>query len=246
MIKIIKDEMKLSQRLPEFNVIESKQLLLDMKAEVKKWFEANPEVSAIAVNQLGFDLRVFALVVSRDKDLTIEYFCNPMIVKQRGLHIAITSDASLGDREFLVARNDEIVLDYQTVFGTNEEIKCNAESGGDMIQQLVQRLDGVSVADLGLEIHEDFKKASEAEQQEVIEYYLDSLKKQQEALQADIDNDAEAKEIQDAIKFITKAAAGEIEIQMPEPIMPKVGRKERRKLQRKGLLDTLVDKTTGR
>lgn len=160
--------------------------------------------------------------------------------------MGLEEDINLPDREFLVARNEEITLAYQTRFGINEEWKLTSEKGGDLLQQLVQRLDGVSIADFGLEIFEDFKTAPESEQQEVIKYYLDQLTEMQKGLQADIDTDAEAKQLQDAITFITKAAAGEIEVQRPERIMPKVGRKERRALKRKGLLETLVDPITNR
>lgn len=240
-MELILDEEKLSQRIPEFSVMEVQEELQEETKQIEEWLK-NSGVTAIAANQLGSEKRLFAVLPEKEA----MFFCNPMIVKQKGLHVALAEDPSLPGRQFLIARNDEITLDYQTIYGTNEERVFKQDEGGDLLQQLVQRLDGVSIADYGLEIFDDFMQASDAERQEVIEYYLDSLKEQQQNLQADIDSDKDAKQIQDAITFITKAAAGEIEIQKPERIMPKVGRKERRRLKRKGLLDALVDPITNR
>lgn len=229
------------QRLPEFNVMESQEQLKTIQADMKQLIEADNFI-ALAANQVGLTERLFAIKTTDD----VICMCNPMLVKQEGLHVAIEEDPCLPGRHFLVVRHDEIAVDYQTIFGTNEELKLDAEKGGDVVQQMIQLLDGIGVEDLGLEVFDDFMSASAEEQQEVIDFYLDSLKKQREELQADIDNDKEAKEIQDAITFMTKAAAGEIEIEMPHRIMPKVGRKERRKLKRRGLLDFLVDPKTNR
>lgn len=229
------------QRLPEFNVMESQEQLKTIQADMKQLIEANNFI-ALAANQVGLTKRLFAIKTTDD----VICMCNPMLVKQEGLHVAIEEDPCLSGRHFLVVRHDEIVVDYQTIFGTNEELKLDAEKGGDVVQQMIQLLDGIGVEDLGLEVFDDFMSASAEDQQEVIDFYLDSLKRQYEELQADIDNDKEAKEIQDAITFMTKAAAGEIEIEMPQRIMPYVGRKERRKLKRRGLLDFLVDPKTNR
>lgn len=229
------------QRLPEFNVMESQDELKAIQADMKQLIETN-NLIAVAANQVGLDKRLFAIKTTDD----VICMCNPMLVKQEGLHVSIEGDPCLPNRQFLVVRHDEITVDYQTIFGTNEELKLDAKKGGDIVQQMIQLLDGIGIEDLGLEVFEDFMTASEEEQQEVVDYYLESLKKQQAELQADIDSDKEAKEIQDAITFMTKAAAGEIEIEMPHRIMPKVGRKERRKLKRRGLLDFLVDPKTNR
>lgn len=236
----VKEE-KLNYRLPEFNVMEAQEELKDLQAQFETFLNRR-ELLAVAANQVGLDKRMFAIKTKEG----VVCMCNPMIVKQEGLHTAIEQDANLPDREFLVVRHNKITLDYQTIFGTNEEIHLETDQGGDLVQQMVQRLDGISIADFGLEIFEDFKAASAEEQQEVVEYYLNSLKEQQQEIQHSIDEDAEAKQIQDAVTFITKAAAGEIEIQKPERIMPKVGRKERRQLKRKGLLELLVDPITNR
>ena len=229
------------QRLPEFNVMETQEELKQIKTDLEGIID-ELDLVAIAASQVGSDKRLFAIKTTDGVTL----MCNPMLVKQEGLHIALEKDVCLGERQFLVARHNEIVLDYQTMFGTNEELKLDQEKGGDVVQQMIQLLDGVGIEDFGLEVFDDFLEASEEDQQEVIEYYLESLKKQQEQIQSEIKSDAEAKEIQDAITFMTKAAAGEIEIEMPQRIMPKVGRKERRKLKRKGLLDLLVDPLTNR
>ena len=229
------------QRLPEFNVMETQEELKTIQEDLSKALD-QLNVAALAANQWGIDKRLFAIKTTDG----VVCMCNPMFVKQEGIHTTIETDPCLSNRSFLVVRHDEVVIDYQTIFGTNEELKLDAEHGGDLVQQMVQLLDGIGIEDWGLEIFDDFYDASLEDQQEVIKYYLEHLQKQQAEIQSEIDEDEDAKKIQDAITFMTKAAAGEIEIEAPHRIMPKVGRKERRKLQRKGLLNLLVDPKTNR
>lgn len=237
MKRIVKNIDKLSVRLDEFNVMENAEIVNEITSSLTEYLNKHERVLGIAANQLGYDKRAFAI---KFKD-EIKVFFNAMITKTDGLHTSVEEDVSLPDRYFLVCRNDSVRLNYQTQFGTCEEVKYTYEEGGDLIQHLVQMTDGLLIADFGLEVFDDFLNAAEEEQQEVVDMYLNHIKDQSAQLQSDIDKDPEAKKLQDAITFINKAAAGEVQIEYPHPIMPKTNRKERRALKRKGLLDKLVD-----
>lgn len=236
MKRLVKKADKLSTRLDEFNVMENQEEVAEIVTSLTEYLESH-NIKGIAANQLGYDKRAFALKFIDD----VQVYFNAMITSTNGLHTAVEDDPSLPDKQFLVCRNDEIKLNYQTQFGTYEEVSYSYKDGGDLIQHLVQLTDGLLISDFGLEVFDDFLNAAEEEQQEVAKMYLEHIKVQSEQIQKEIDEDPEAKKIQDAISFITKAASGEVTIEYPHPKMPKTNRKERRYLKRKGLLDKLVD-----
>ena len=64
-------------------------------------------------------------------------------------------------------------------------------------------LNGVRLSDVGLEVIDEFDKASKEEQQEVINMYLKSLKDKEKLIQTEIDNDKDAKELQKGINYMT-------------------------------------------
>ena len=84
-----------------------------------------------------------------------------------------------------------------------------------VFQHNVDHLDGVLLSDVGLEIDEQWDKASEEEKQEVINAYLDSLDLKQKELQQEIEEDPDLKRTSDAIDFMTKVQRGEVKF---EPI----------------------------
>lgn len=237
MKRLVKKLDKLSTRLDEFNIIESRDDVDEIVNSFTEYLEAHPNIKGLAANQLGYDKRAFAISFKEG----VQVYLNAMITYTKGLHTSVEEDPSIIDKKFLVCRNDEIHLSYQTQSGTYEEVKYTYKDAGDLVQHLVQLTDGLLISDFGLEVFDDFLEASEAEQQEVAKMYLEHIKNQAAHLQEEIDDDPEAKKIQETISFITKAAAGEIQLEYPHPVMPKTNRKERRYLKRKGLLDKLVD-----
>lgn len=237
MKRLIKKVDKLSTRLDEFNVLEHADECTELTHSLTEYLEKHEDIPGIAANQLGYTQRAFAI---RFKDGVQVYF-NAMITHMKGLHTSVESDPSIPDRQFLVYRSDEITLNYQTGSGSYESSSYTYKDAGDLIQHLVQLTDGLLISDFGMEVFDDFLSATDEERQEVAGMYLEHVQSRSKQLQAEIDADPEAKRIQDAISFITKAAAGEINIEYPHPVMPKTNRKERRFLKRKGLLDNLVD-----
>lgn len=237
MKRLVKKADKLSNRLDEFNIMENKEAVDEVVASLTEYLDAHDLIKGIAASQLGYDKRAFALKFKEG----VQVYFNAMVTHSDGLHTSVEDDPSIPDRKFLVCRNDNITINYQTQAGVYEETRFTYKDGGDLVQHLVQLTDGLLISDFGMEVFDDFLEATEEEQQEVAKLYLDHIKTQSEQIQKEIDADPEAKRIQDAISFITKAAAGEVQIEYPHPVMPKTNRKERRYLKRKGLLDKLVD-----
>lgn len=100
----------------------------------------------------------------------------------------------------------------------------------EIFQYQINLLDGVLLSDIGLEIDENFDKASEDEKAELIDFYLGQLKLTNNELQQEIENDKELKKISDAIKFMEGVQTGEI--QQPKPQI-KLNRAQKRALNHK-------------
>lgn len=82
----------------------------------------------------------------------------------------------------------------------------------------MDHLDGVVLDDLGLEIDEDFDNASQEEQKEVINWYLENLELQRQKLADEIDNNELLHSVDNAFKFVEAAARGDIEITTVEEL----------------------------
>lgn len=83
----------------------------------------------------------------------------------------------------------------------------------DVFQHEINHLDGVILDDIGLEIDDDFLNATDEEKQAIIDMYLDSLDLKQKALEKEIQETPELKQMDDAIKFIDSVAKGETKLE---------------------------------
>ena len=92
-------------------------------------------------------------------------------------------------------------------FNKNEIISC--------IRHELDHLDGLLISDVGVEIDEDFHNATEEEQQEVINAYLDALDIKKKEIDTEINTTPELKQLSDGIDFMESVYKGETKI---EPI----------------------------
>lgn len=209
MIKeIVTDLEKLSSRCDEVNVRENnnevRQLVLDLKDTIR----ANDKCVGLAANQIGAHMRAFCINFNGD----IRTFINPVITEAKGITLNREGCMSLPGKEFIRPRNSQISVIYQTPLGKTESVKLNGLAAC-VFQHELDHLDGVTLADLGMEIDENFDKASEEERDELIKSYLDSLDLKQKEVQKDIDKDPELKQIKDASLFMDKVISGEITVE---------------------------------
>jgi hypothetical protein len=99
----------------------------------------------------------------------------------------------------------------------------------NVFQHELDHLDGLTLADIGLEIDEAFDNATEEERNEVINSYLESLDLKQKNLDKEIDEDPELKQTKDAIEFMEKVQKGEIEVEL-DPVTQEEDTQIREKL----------------
>ena len=211
-LKIITDLSKLSDRCDEISPFAEEKRVTKIVNDLKDTLIDNPNLVALCAPQLGHKLRIFCIKFANKE---IKSFVNPMITKSEGIHLCREFNPSIPGKEYIMSRNDKIILTFQTPTGKIEE---NIFEGvvAEVIQQQVNMLDGVLLSDFGLEVLPEFDKASKEEQDQVINWWLDSLKEKNEALAKEIDSNEDLFKIKKAIEFMTKVASGEVKTEEVE------------------------------
>ena len=211
MVRLISNIDKLRERVDEFNVFENKDVIKSVTDDMIEYMNKHEDIKALAAPMINRNFRMFAI---RFED-GIKFFVNAMFTKQKDLHISIETNPLFKNRTFMIVRNNVIGLAYQDLFGLAGEAEFDG-TAGDLIQQMVLLTDGILLDELGVEVFDDFLTASKEEQQEVIDYYLNSLKETSDKLNQEIDENPELKEYKEGMDFLLAAAKGEVQIESPK------------------------------
>ena len=156
MIKeIITDEEILGQRSEEIDSRkqnnEMRQIIVDLKDTIR----AHENCIGLAAIQINQPWRIFVINFSGD----LRTFINPVIYEAKGLTLSREGCMSFPGREFIRPRNNEIRVVYQTPLGKSESIKLVGRAA-EVFQHELDHLDGLTLADIGLELPKDFDKMS--------------------------------------------------------------------------------------
>lgn len=205
--EIITDLEKLSDRCDEIDVRKDNALMREIILDLKQTLRENPIGVGLAANQIGYDKRIFVINFNGD----LRTFINPVISQVKGFTLNRESCLSLPGKSFIRPRHNEIMVIYQTPLGKTESRKI-VGLAAYVFQHELDHLDGLTLADIGLEVGEDFDKASEEEKNELINAYLDSLDIKQKQLEKEIEEDKDLKQTSDAIKFMEALQKGEVQL----------------------------------
>ena len=200
------------ERVDEITSATSFDEVKDTISKIKRYLNTNPDAVCLCAPQIGIPLRLF--VVKKAKSNTFEerykVFLNPMIVVKEGLHLSRETNLSLPDKEFIIPRANTIHLAYQEYDGhinTETFIGTYAE----VVQQMVEMLDGVTLEDYGLFVDEHFDKAKKKDKEAIVQMYLNYLKENFGALKDEIENNPELKQLNDTIEFTKGLLLGTIQ-----------------------------------
>lgn len=213
-IKIITDIDNFSDRVDEITATTSYDEVKHVISRLKKALKQNPDIPALCAPQIGNNLRLFVVKLNKSNDAAFKVFLNPLIVSSKGLHLSRETSPSIPDCEFIIPRKNEIHVAYQESDGhVNSETYIGAY--GEVIQQMIEMLDGITLADYGLNLNDvggahKFNKAPKKQQAEVIQMYLQSLKEISMDLKTQIEESSELKLIDDTINFMTGLLDGSI------------------------------------
>ena len=204
--EIITDIDKLGSRAEEIDARKQGQLVQEITRALKTTIREKG-IFSLSAPAIGYPYRVFC--VAFDKGNNIRTFINPIISNASGFELSREKCTSIPDKEFIRPRNNKITFMYMSPMG-KIETRSVAGYTAKVIQHEIDHLDGLLLSDIGLEIDEDFDKASEEERLEVINAYLDALDIKRKVLTDEIKSDKELSKINDAIDFMTKVATGEV------------------------------------
>ena len=207
---IITDELQLSERAVEIDV---RTQATEMREIIKALKDTMREkgLSSLSAPAIGYNRRIFCIDF---KDSEIKTFINPIIAQAKGMQLSIEKCVCIPDKEFMRPRNNDLMIIYQRPTGQIENRQIVGMSA-IVFQHELDHLDGLLLSDVGIEIDEDFHNATEEEQQEVINAYLDALDIKKKEIDTEINTTPELKQLSDGIDFMESVYKGETKI---EPI----------------------------
>ena len=207
--KIFDDKKVLSERADEIDIRSDYLKVEGIIKELKDTLYDYSKLTVLAAPQLKHPYRIFCMKFAGGD---IRAFINPMIGKTKGMHLSREICSSIPGKEFIVPRNDEIEVAYQTPTGKSES---NLFKGApaEMFQQMVNLLDGILIDDFGLEILPGFDELKDDDKESIINMYILSLKLKDDEIKKEIESTPKLKEINDAISFYTSVALGETKLE---------------------------------
>jgi len=186
------------ERIDEIDSRTSLKEVKDTINKIKTELRKNADLTCLCAPQIGKELRLF-VVKTNENDY--KEFLNPMVIsKSKEQHLSRERNISVGKKDYIIPRFNEVHVAYQTYDG---HVNSETYKGpyGEVVQQMIEMLDGIQIKDYGLEVIPAFDKASDEEKTQVIQMYLDSLKKRAHELAEQINANEELKAINDTIDF---------------------------------------------
>ena len=205
---IVTDELQLSERAVEIDV---RTQATEMREIIKALKDTMREkgLSSLSAPAIGYNRRIFCIDF---KDSEIKTFINPIIAQAKGMQLSIEKCVCIPDKEFMRPRNNDLMIIYQRPTGQIENRQIVGMSA-IVFQHELDHLDGLLISDVGIEIDEDFHNATEEEQQEVINAYLDALDIKKKEIDTEINTNPELKQLSDGIDFMESVYKGETKIE---------------------------------
>lgn len=206
---IIKDLDKLSDRADEVDIRKQNKLIRDTIIELKEIIREK-NLTYLTAPQIDVPIRVFVINFNGN----LRSFVNPIISETNGFELSREKCNSL-DSEYIRPRANTVSVIYQTPLGKIESRKMLGKAA-IVFQHALDHLDGLLLSDVGLEITEDFDKASEDDKAELIKMYIDSLDIKRKELEKEIEGDKDLKQVSDAIDFLESVKKGETDASIIE------------------------------
>lgn len=205
---IITDYDKLSERCDEFDLTKKNNEAQEIIVKLKQIIRSDETIAGLSAIQIGYNKRIICINFNGD----IRTFINPIIEKAEGLELSRESCHSIPGKEYIRIRQNNITVTYQTPLAKIETVEL-AGMAARVMQHHIDHLDGLLISDVGLEIDEDWDKATDEERQEVIDYYIDSLDLKSKELSKEIAEDKDATQLSNAIKFMNSVREGKTKIE---------------------------------
>ena len=212
----------LNERAMEWNVLGDQKLAVEIVQALCDTVDEEKDRLYLCTNEIGYKERAFVIKFSDEHKV----YMNPIFQKRDKLRLVREYDP-LTKKQYIIPRYTEVTLCYQNSVGKIEAVKFNEEASA-IVSQAMDCLEGIHSADYGLEVDEDFDKATPEEREELLSAYLNSLNTLKSNIEDDLNSDEETKKEYDAFRFMKAKANGEID----SGDEPKLNRKQRRFFER--------------
>ena len=201
------NEIELSERAIEIDIKTQNKLMREIVSALKHTIEAKNIVS-LSAPAIGYNRRIFCIKFDNE----IKTFINPIIMNQKGIQLSKEICTSIPGKTFIRPRNNDITVMYQKPAGAIETRQL-VGLAAIVFQHEVDHLEGLLLSDVGLEIDSDFENATEEEQNEVIDFYLESLDLKRKELDDEIESNEDLKQLRNGIEFMKSVYKGETQIE---------------------------------
>lgn len=201
---IVTDELALGEWCVEIDTRKEGKLLQEIILSLKATMKANDLIS-LAAPQIGYNRRVLCMRFGKNDYRT---FVNPLVENNTDFQFARETCSSIPGKTFVMPRFNNIKLYFTTPLGKVESTKLSGMSAWKF-QHCLDHLNGMLTSDIGLEIDEMFDNATDEERAEVLRMYAEALDIRQKDLEAQIAEDKNLSDINDAAKFIASVKSGE-------------------------------------
>lgn len=201
---IITDEAALGEWCVEIDTRKEGKLLQEIILALKATMKAN-DLIALTAPQIGYNRRVLCMRFGKSDYRT---FINPLIENNTNFQFARETCSSIPGKTFVIPRFNNVKLYFTTPLGKVESTKLSGMSAWKF-QHCMDHLNGMLSSDIGLEIDQMFDTATDEERAEVLRMYAESLDIRQKDLEAEIAQNKDLSDIDDAAKFIASVKSGE-------------------------------------
>ncbi len=208
---VITDYNALSDRAEEVDIRKENSLVRETVLDLKSTIKHNDYV-ALAAPQIGVRKRILCINFKGD----IRTFCNPVVTHLEGFTLNKETCPSIPGKRFIRFRNTSITVIYQDPLGKVNSVKLDGLAAMVM-QYAIDILDGLLISDVGLEIDDAWENATEAERNEVLAAYMESLDIQMKQMKKEVEADPDMKKISDAIDFMDSVSKGETKLESFKP-----------------------------
>lgn len=218
--EVITNLEQLSDRSEEiFDIRKNSKEVQEITIALKDTIDENG-FKALSAPQIGYNKRMFVIKFDNHN---LKTFVNPVINYQdvKGLNLSIEESPSIPGKKYMIIRNNEVPVMYQTPLGKIMSTKFKGMAAY-ILQQMMNSLDGVQLSDMGLEVDDDFINASEEEKAPIIEQYLKSLDIKQKSIENEIEESKSLSQIKEAGDFISSVNAGETTVNVTQEVVPEI------------------------
>lgn len=209
-------------------ILQDEENVNNVTKYLKEILREREDIFAICAPQIGISERIICIRFANEN---IKTFINPLLQKTEGVHLSRERDICFPDKEYLLPRFNKIEVSYQDTSGSISTVVLT-DAASEVMQQMIQFIDGVTIADWGLEIIPEFDEATQEERDEVVNLYLEGLGVTAKVIHDKAETDKDFKELLDAIDFINFKIKEAEKEQEQLAISPKGNYRQRREIKK--------------